>query len=272
MINRNQLGHLGGSVCGTSISGVEARIDDNSGASWLCRATHLQRRVRQTYEEKQRRARADARRRKEHALAYRDRLAASRQIATPEAFLTFALPAQEKPLVPLAENRKALFRAHLDRVVKEAFAGTVSPEPPSSLPAEDDADRRNAMLPILSAGCAVCRGRCCRQGGDHAFLTVDFFLRFRVQHPHATADEVSREYDTRLAERTYEDSCVYHQEHGCGLPRDLRADICSRFECEELDELRREARASGETLLLVALEGSRAVRWSVCSGAPAAQT
>jgi hypothetical protein len=75
-----------------------------------------------------------------------------------------------------------------------------------------------------------------------------------------------------LGERTYENSCVYHQQQGCGLPRELRSDICNSFECEELAELHREARASGEPLLLVALDGSEAVRWSVCSRSPPGQT
>jgi hypothetical protein len=174
-------------------------------------------------------------------------------------------------LVALAENRKELFREHLERVVQEAFAGTVSAEASSFSPAEDQASRQDEMLPILGAGCAVCEGRCCLQGGDRAYLTVDLVHRYRVQHPLATAEEVYREYDSRLAERTYENSCVYHQQQGCGLPRELRSDICNSFECEELAELHREARPSGEPLLLVALDGGQAVRWSVCSQSPAGQ-
>lgn len=272
MINRNQFEHDVCPVCGASISGVEARLLDNTCPCWFCRATHLQRRVRQVYEGKQQRASDEALCRKEHALAHRNRLAAELQITTPQSFPTFALPAQEKPLVPLAENRKALFRQYLDRIVQEAFAGTRSPEAPPFSQAEDTANCRDEIVPILRAGCAVCRGRCCGQGGDHAFLTVALFLRFRAQHPQATPEDVYREYDSRLAERTYEDSCVYHQEQGCGLPRDLRPDICNSFECVELDELRREAPASGEAIFLVSLDGSRTVRWSVCGGSPAAQT
>jgi hypothetical protein len=268
MINRSQLGHNVCPVCGASVSGVEARVVDDSCPCWLCRAAHLQRTVRQIYEEKQRRTRDAARRRKEHALACRDRLAAELPITAPQELLTFALPAQQRPLVRLAENRKALFREHLERVVQEAFGGTVSPEAPSLSQTEDKANCQDGMLPILGAGCAVCQGRCCWQGGDRAYLTVDLVLRFRAQYPQATAEDVYREYDSRLGERTYEDSCIYHQEQGCGLPRALRTDICNSFECEELDELHRAARATREPMLLVALDGSRAVRWSVYSGPP----
>lgn len=254
-------------VCDASIPGVDGRLVEDPSPCWFCRAARLQRRVRQVYEEKQRRTRDEARRRKVHALACRDRLIAEMQTAAPRELPTFALPAQERPLIRLPENRKALFRGHFERVVQEAFAGAVSPAAPPLSPAADHANRQEEMSPILGAGCAVCQGRCCWQGGVQAYLTVELVLRFRAQHPHATAEDVYREYDSRLGDQTYEDSCVYHQERGCALPRDLRADICNRFECEELDELRREAPAAGEAVLLVALDGSRAVRWSVYGGA-----
>jgi hypothetical protein len=272
MTSRNHLGHDVCTVCGAAISGVEARVFDNTCTRLLCRVTRAQRIAQQISKDKQQRRREEARRRKEQALAQRDRLAAELQTAAHRTFQAFALPAQQRPLVPLPEDRKASFREHLERTVQEAFAVVVPAEAPSFSPAEDNANSHGEMSPILRAGCAVCQGRCCLQGGDQAYFTVDLVQRYRAQHPPATAQDVYREYDSRLGERTYENSCVYHQQQGCGLPRELRSDTCNSYECEELAELHREARASGEPLLLVALDGSEAVRWSVCSRSPPGQT
>ncbi len=272
MISRNQFGNKVCTVCGASISGVEPQGFDSTCSRLLCRVTHAGKTAQQLSAEKQRRRREEARRRKEQALAQRDRLAAELQITAHQAFPAFALPAQQRPLVPLPENRNASFREHLERIIQEAFAHTDSAEAPSFSSAEENANGPDEMSPILRAGCAVCQGRCCLQGGDHAYLTVDLVRQYRTQHPQATAQDVYREYDSRLGERTYEDSCVYHQQQGCRLPRELRSDTCNTYECEELAELHREARASDAALLLVALDGSQAVRWSVCSRSPAGQT
>jgi hypothetical protein len=272
MINRSQLGLKICTVCGASISGVEPRVFDDTCSRLLCRITHARSTAQQISAEQRRRRREEARRRKEQALVHRDRLAAELQITAHQAFQVFALPAQQRPLVSLPENRKASFREHLELIVQEAFADTDSAETPSLSPAEENANGQDETSPILRAGCAVCQGRCCLQGGDHAYLTVDPVRQYRVQHPQATAQDVYREYDSRLGERTYENSCVYHQQQGCRLPRELRSATCNSFECEELAELHRDARASGEALLLVALDGSQAVRWSVCSRSPAGQT
>lgn len=253
-------------VCGSPLRGIEARLYGGTCSQRRCRASYWEGLAKRLQEEKQRRESEEAQRRKAAALAHRDRLAAELPKTTPQPLLPVALPAQQRPLVPLPSARKALFREHLAGVVREAFEETAAAGSLPLAPAEDAASCQDEMLPVLLAGCAVCQGRCCLQGGDRAYLTADAIRRYRTRHPQATAEDVRRAYEAHLAERTYEDSCVYHQAQGCGLPRELRSDTCNGFECQELADLRREAQASGEAILLVALDGSRAVRWAVRSG------
>ena len=102
--------------------------------------------------EKQRRRREEARRRKEQALAQRDRLAAELQITAHQAFPAFAVPAQQRPLVPLPENRKASFREHLERIIQEAFAHTDSAEAPSFSSAEENANGQDEVRQLALPG------------------------------------------------------------------------------------------------------------------------
>ena len=149
------------------------------------------------------------------------------------------VPALERELTVLPEERKRLFQAHLSQAVREAFS---EPVPCSNSESEnrDSHPTRAEPLPILSFACGTCRGDCCRQGGTHAFVSKDLITRIRQIDPSSSPDEIIHFYTSRLTERTYDESCVFHQQFGCGLPRDRRANICNSFECDDLCTIKRQ--------------------------------
>jgi hypothetical protein len=263
MIDRNPLLKNVCTACGAPITAIEARLYGGSCTARRCRTSYWEGVARRLQQEKRQLASEKAKQRQARALAHRDHLAAELLITNPQALLSFAVPSHQRSLVLLSATRKALFREYIERIIHEAFQETVPPEASAFSEAEQGTSSRDETQPILLAGCAVCQGRCCLRGRDHSYLTADVIRRYRARHPATSAGEVFFAYDSRLAERAYEDSCVYHQEEGCGLPRDLRSDTCNWFECEELAELRRGAGLSGDGMLLVAFDGDRAVRWAV---------
>jgi hypothetical protein len=74
-------------------------------------------------------------------------------------------------------------------------------------------------------------------GGEHAFLYPDHFRRFLRKHPERSRDELLADYLSRVPSASVRDSCVYHGDAGCVLPRELRANLCNSFLCGDLTEL-----------------------------------
>ena len=247
-------------VCGAPITRLEARQYGGTCSEYPCRSTHWQKTARQLQQQKQLQMRETARRRREQALAICKRLTAELMIAAPDRLVPVPLPCQQRPLRPLPASRQALFREHIERVVREACAVQTTslsqnpiPSPPScrtrqlggeggvrgpgsgidSEPDAADAREPDAMPDerqrALWSACGVCRGRCCSQGREHAYLDIAAIRRYRARHPQATADEICRDYLMRLEDPTFEGSCVYHREHGCALPRHLALRHLQRF-------------------------------------------
>ena len=87
---------------------------------------------------------------------------------------------------------------------------------------------------VLAAGCATCRGHCCKGGGDHAYIDERTMARVRRDHPDLDAGAIIRRFLARLAPRSFPGSCLFHGEHGCTLGRDLRAELCNAYYCNGL--------------------------------------
>lgn len=146
------------------------------------------------------------------------------------------LPAMDRPVVPLPRMRRAAFRANLRRFLRTGGTGAERTDPaPAS--------------PLVQAGCGVCRGHCCRLGQNHAFLDGSDFGGL------AGADAY-RWYVRMLPPESVEGSCVFHGPLGCVLPRERRAPICNRYECDGLDQ----AAVSGARRLAAVDEDGRILR------------
>jgi hypothetical protein len=172
------------------------------------------------------------------AAARRDAEAAQPGDASGANFPVIVVPRIDIPLAPVPEERRALFREHVRRLVEQAAS-----EPPR----EDDAPYQlhelsslasEAEAPLFGTGCRLCQGHCCRTGGDHAYLSVATIRRVTAQRPDLSADQLVEEYASRIPEQIVDGSCVFHGELGCVLPREMRADMCNHWLCRGLTELR----------------------------------
>ncbi len=181
------------------------------------------------------------------------------------------LPANPRPVVGLPTSARDAFLAHVGTQLAAAFE--VAPRD-NALPmsAEDRSSRVNAgdidgardsitlSDGMVAAACATCRGECCTAGGNHAFLRQDSITRVRArlaEHGPDDAAGMLALYRSHLPPRHYRDSCVYHEETGCALPRDLRSNLCNRYHCAELTQLERALDEQPTVAYVGAADGTR---------------
>lgn len=141
------------------------------------------------------------------------------------------VPANAQRVTALPAARRRAFAAHLRAVIDQALAqppprrrAQRPPEPGAVAPGH----------PVLADACATCRGRCCVQGGTHAFVDTDTIHRLIAERGLRDPRAIARAYLRHLPARTYADSCVFQAADGCALPRPIRADICNWFYCAPL--------------------------------------
>ena len=130
--------------------------------------------------------------------------------------------------MPTAPDRVRRLRKHLAealralRTIKD-FSRSDSPSPPEP---EGFAAR------VASTACSLCRGWCCKDGGEHAYLDERTMARVRqAAKPGLNTRAVLRLYIERIPAVSYEGSCVFHGKIGCTLDRSLRSDICNNYYC-----------------------------------------
>lgn len=248
-------------VCQAPIARWQARRYGNTCGNWRCRQVWLQELWRDR-EQARRREREASQRRWQCAATERDRLAALAGISPPSSLLPVPLPANVRALVPLPDARRETFRENLRQAIRAALESSDAPDDvfqPAPAPSGDP------WPDVLSLACAVCQGHCCACGRDHAYISAETVRRYLADHPQCRGEDLFQAYDRCLKDPTFDQSCVYHQPDGCGLPRAMRSATCNTFECLEMREMqgRRSELRSAAGLLLVALDGDRPVRWSV---------
>ena len=84
---------------------------------------------------------------------------------------------------------------------------------------------------VVIATCSACRGSCCGNGGDHAFLRTRTLREFMAAHPALDDNAVVAAYAAWLPENTLQPGCVYQGGQGCTLPRAMRSAICNAYLC-----------------------------------------
>jgi hypothetical protein len=146
------------------------------------------------------------------------------------------IPAWEPPRVAnLPERRRRAFRDNLMRLISQASVGWRD-APADGKDASAPESAAPDLQPVLNQVCAFCEGWCCRNGADHAYLTVETLRRYLAAHPGRRPRDVLANYLDRVGHRTYRGSCVYHGPTGCTLSREMRSDICNRFYCRGLSQ------------------------------------
>lgn len=138
------------------------------------------------------------------------------------------VPRHRARVRPTAPRRHARFEARLRALI--AFVRSH----------DADADERTLAHPapldavataVVAATCSACRGACCANGGDHAFLRTRTLREVMARHPLLDDEAVVALYRSWLPERAMAGGCVYQGAHGCTLPRDLRSSICNAYLC-----------------------------------------
>ncbi|MEZ6059222.1 MAG: hypothetical protein R3C19_02555 [Planctomycetaceae bacterium] len=141
------------------------------------------------------------------------------------------VPDFESELAPQSAERIAAFREMLEQLMSDALelvndAFRVE----NLLCSYEPRDRDQSSLAIMNA-CGTCRGRCCRMGYQHAFITAEFLAWRLVHEPDADPAAMIGDYIDRIPAQSLNDSCLYHTTTGCALPRELRSGTCNDFLC-----------------------------------------
>jgi hypothetical protein len=176
----------------------------------------------------------------ERALVIRAAAAASLGIDDVDAYPITLTPSIDRPLTPLPAERRAALHAHLEKIIAQAIE-----RGPASVETRDPRDVAALEPPypelgtVFAAACGNCRGSCCRNGGERAYLATETIQRRMLAHPELDAETTLAAYLAHVPESTIVDSCVYHGPMGCTLPREMRSDTCNRFYCGALHELER---------------------------------
>lgn len=205
----------------------------------------LQVQARQATEQKQIEAGQQARRDREQrentacqaALlpALQARLAALPQPVAP-ALLHVVLPSGPRRQRALSKHRRERYQRHLQWVL--AGLATLSGDKPAAAQDSVTTAPGAANPPSPASGppwagslCGVCRGGCCTQGGDTAYLGSKTLQRVMQQQPQMGAEAVLAHYLAHLPAQSMAGSCIHHTAQGCSLPREMRSDTCNDFLC-----------------------------------------
>src|SRR5258708_3517705 len=137
--------------------------------------------------------------------------------------LPVMVPRNDKALVPTSPARVRRLRQHLAMVlVRISDDETASPVRPAP---ESFAAR------VAHAACSICRGWCCRNGDDDAYLDEPTLARVYLVGSEMDAQAVMQLYVDQVPEVGYKGSCIFHGKQGCTLDRSLRSDVCNAYFC-----------------------------------------
>jgi len=109
---------------------------------------------------------------------------------------------------------------------------------------------------VARAACALCRGFCCKGGGEHGYLDERVMARVRQARPELEARAVIRLYIERVPEVGYAGSCVFHGKTGCTLDRALRSDVCNSYYCGGLTDVVKAGTVEGAVVIIAKGDGA----------------
>jgi hypothetical protein len=141
-------------------------------------------------------------------------------------------------MVPL--NRRSLTAMDLERIRRlrkhlvQSLRGMRTMKRPLESASPLRPEPEGFIGAVARAACSLCRGFCCKGGGDHGYLDERVMVRVRQSRPELDARAVMRLYVERVPAEGYAGSCVFHGEKGCTLDRSLRSDVCNSYFCTGL--------------------------------------
>lgn len=141
------------------------------------------------------------------------------------------VPHNDKAMVAVSPERVRRLLEHLSRELDDLRKAKrmdrlASPETPGPT---------GFAGTVAHSACSLCRGWCCKNGGDDAFLDDRTLARVRLAGPEMTDHAALRLYADRVPPMAYRDSCIFHGKSGCTLDRSMRSDVCNTYYCSGLD-------------------------------------
>lgn len=161
----------------------------------------------------------------------------------------FTLPSGHNKLTNLPARRRRIFRDFLNKLIGQLYSKR---KQEITVPVKN-ADSSN-LLDLQKQFCTVCQGGCCTNGSNNAYLSVETLLRYGRSNPQYRPRHVLAAYLDRIPEKSYADSCIYHTQSGCNLPREMRSDTCNQFLCSPVTRFCRQVKGEkpvDEVLVLV---------------------
>jgi hypothetical protein len=156
------------------------------------------------------------------------------------------VPRNDKAAVPISPERVRRLRKHLV-VALRALRTMKNPEHSVS-PLRPEPEGFAAR--VARTACSLCKGWCCRNGEDHAFLDEGTMARVRCARWELDVRAVLRLYVERVPKVGYEDSCIFHGKQGCTLDRSLRSDVCNSYFCGGLQVYMADGEAARPTMII----------------------
>jgi hypothetical protein len=174
------------------------------------------------------------------------------------------VPLNQKALAPTSVERVRRLRKHL--VASLRAMRTMRDPVGSASPLRPEPDGFTGE--VARTACSLCRGWCCKGGGDHAYLDERTMARVRRAREELDARAVLRLYVERVPSDGYDGSCVFHGAQGCTLDRSLRSDVCNSYFCTALGNYVKSGGAPTD-VMVIAGEGDQ-MRMSVITDSGAA--
>ncbi len=126
---------------------------------------------------------------------------------------------------------------------------------------EERAALEKPASPVENATCAACRGNCCARGFRNlAFIRPADVARFRRRDPEATPDSLTAAIMAYVPDKHVKDSCLFHGEFGCTIPREQRSTTCNGYKCGWLQKIIEMEKDGNAPRLVAGLEDGRPKR------------
>jgi hypothetical protein len=154
--------------------------------------------------------------------------------------LPVIVPRNDRSLLPTSPERIRRLREHLGRLV----ISMRRTEPASMV----RAGPTGFAARVANVACTLCRGWCCLNGADDAFL--DEATLARVPPDLVSKAELIEMYVERVPDAGYENSCIFHSEKGCTLDRSMRSDVCNSYFCHGLHSFISSIEEAGPTVVI----------------------
>jgi hypothetical protein len=253
------------SICGRALSPAQYGLRACASPACLAVANKAANEASARREAEERRNRAVC---QAKALTLRDQSAGAARVEEPETYRVIQIPHLRLQGTKPAEQRRLAFRDFLNQLISKLSVDDAGPKAEgagSDSSVQPDSAPNTEALAVLSTACGLCQGFCCQNGGQHAYLSVQTIRRYMARHPGLRPDDVLDDYLACVGEVSMEGSCLFHGPSGCGLPREMRSDVCNRYYCEGLKEFQKALTPEGPVrVFLAATQGDTVMDTVFC--------